>query len=97
MSFDANKKDLTIAVIGTGTMGRGIVQVSAAGGMKVIAYDEKPGGAAAAKDFVGKMLERAAEKGQMPASEAKASRRQITLQSPGPAAEPFRPLPTARP
>ena len=58
MAFDATKKDLVIAVIGTGTMGRGIVQVSASGGMHVIAYDEKPGGAAAAKEFVGKMLDR---------------------------------------
>ena len=79
MAFDANRKDLVIAVIGTGTMGRGIVQVSAAGGMKVIAFDEKPGGAQAAKDFVGKMLERAAEKGQMPASEAKTASDRIMV------------------
>ncbi len=79
MTFDAAAKDLTIAVIGTGTMGRGIVQVSAAGGMKVIAFDEKPGGATAAKDFVGKMLERAAEKGQMPAAEAKAAFDRISV------------------
>ena len=81
MPFDAKKKDLVIAVIGTGTMGRGIVQVSAAGGMHVIAYDEKPGGAAAAKDFVGKMLERAAEKGQMPQAEAKAATDRISVAS----------------
>ena len=79
MSFDATKKDLVIAVIGTGTMGRGIVQVSAAGGMHVIAYDEKPGGAAAAKEFVGKMLERAVDKGQMPAAEAKAAADRISV------------------
>ncbi len=79
MAFDATKKDLVIAVIGTGTMGRGIVQVSAAGGMKVIAYDEKPGGAQAAKDFVGKMLERAAEKGQMSPADAKAASDRITV------------------
>ena len=33
MAFDVNRPDLTIGVIGTGAMGRGIVQVSAAGGM----------------------------------------------------------------
>ena len=81
MSFDARKKDLVIAVIGTGTMGRGIVQVSAAGGMHVIAYDEKAGGAAAAKDFVGKMLERAAEKGQMSPADAKAATERISVAS----------------
>lgn len=79
MPFDANKKDLTVAVIGTGTMGRGVVQVSAAGGMHVIAYDEKPGGAAAAKDFIAKMFDRAVEKGQMPAAEAKAALDRITV------------------
>ncbi len=79
MAFDANRKDLTIAVIGTGTMGRGIVQVSAAGGMNVIAYDEKQGGAAAAKDFCAKMFERAAEKGQMSPADADAATARITV------------------
>ncbi len=79
MAFDATKKDLVIAVIGTGTMGRGIVQVSASGGMHVIAFDEKPGGAAAAKEFVGKMLDRAVEKGQLPAAEAKAATDRISV------------------
>jgi 3-hydroxybutyryl-CoA dehydrogenase len=81
MAFDAAKPDLTIAVIGTGTMGRGIVQVSAAGGMKVIAFDEKPGGAAAAKDFCAKMLERNVEKGQMSPEAAKAAVDRITVAS----------------
>lgn len=79
MALDASKQDLVIAVIGTGTMGRGIVQVSAAGGMRVIAYDEKAGGAAAAKDFTAKMLERSVEKGQMSPSEAKAAVDRITV------------------
>ena len=35
MKFDANRPDLTIGVLGTGAMGRGIVQVAAAGGMNV--------------------------------------------------------------
>ena len=79
MPFDATRKDLTVAVIGTGTMGRGIVQVSAAGGMKVIAYDERPGGAAAAKDFCVKMLERNVEKGQMSPADARAAVERITV------------------
>ncbi|MEZ5854348.1 MAG: 3-hydroxyacyl-CoA dehydrogenase NAD-binding domain-containing protein [Hyphomicrobiaceae bacterium] len=79
MAFDANKKDLTVAVIGTGTMGRGIVQVSAAGGMKVIAFDEKAGGAEAAKTFTAKMLERNVEKGQMSPEDAKAAVDRITV------------------
>ncbi|MEZ5850603.1 MAG: 3-hydroxyacyl-CoA dehydrogenase [Hyphomicrobiaceae bacterium] len=81
MAFDANKPGLVVAVIGTGTMGRGIVQVSAAGGMKVIAYDEKPGGAQAAKDFVAKMLQRNVEKGQMSADAAQAAIDNISVAS----------------
>lgn len=81
MAFDANRPDLTIAVIGTGTMGRGIVQVSAAGGMNVIAFDEKPGGAQAAKDFTAKMLDRNVEKGQMSPEAAKAAVDRITVAS----------------
>jgi len=79
MAFDANRKDMTIAVIGTGTMGRGIVQVSAAGGMKVIAFDEKPGGAEAARDFCAKMLERNVEKGLTSPADAKAAVDRITV------------------
>ncbi|MGE5510014.1 MAG: 3-hydroxyacyl-CoA dehydrogenase [Bacteroidota bacterium] len=79
MPFDPNAKDLTIAVVGTGTMGRGIVQVSAQGGMNVIAFDEKPGGAAAAKDFTQKMLERQAEKGTISPQDAEAAVARISV------------------
>ncbi|MFV0295104.1 MAG: 3-hydroxyacyl-CoA dehydrogenase, partial [Hyphomicrobiaceae bacterium] len=81
MAFDANKKDLTVAVIGTGTMGRGIVQVSAAGGMNVMAFDEKPGGAQAAKDFCARMIERSVDKGQMSPEDAKAAVGRISVAS----------------
>jgi 3-hydroxybutyryl-CoA dehydrogenase len=65
MAFDANRPDLTIGVIGTGAMGRGIVQVTAAGGMNVMIMDARPGAAQEARDFVAKMIARAAEKGSM--------------------------------
>ena len=73
MPFDPNAADLTVAVVGTGTMGRGIVQVSAQGGMRVIAYDEKPGAAQAAKDYIAKMLDGLVEKGRVPEADAKAA------------------------
>ncbi len=79
MTLDTMKADLVVAVIGMGTMGRGIAQVSAAGGMQVIAFDEKPGAAQAAKDFIGRMLDRQADKGQIPAEEAKAAAERITV------------------
>ena len=70
MPFDANRQDLTVGVIGTGAMGRGIAQVAAAGGMRVLMSDSRPGAAEEAREFVEKMLARAAEKGSMTKDEA---------------------------
>ncbi len=79
MPFDPSASDVTVGVVGTGSMGRGIMQVSAQGGMRVIAFDEKPGAAQAAKDFIAKMLERAVEKGSIPPAEAQAAVDRITV------------------
>jgi len=65
MAMDVQSPDFTVGVIGTGAMGRGIAQVAAAGGMKVLIADNRPGAAQEARDFIGKMLARAAEKGAM--------------------------------
>ena len=73
MSFDANRPDLTIGIIGTGAMGRGIVQVAAAGGINVLMTDSRAGAAQQAHDFIAKMLMRAAEKGSMTQDEANAA------------------------
>jgi 3-hydroxybutyryl-CoA dehydrogenase len=73
MPFDPNAPDLTVAVIGTGTMGRGIMQVSAQGGMRVLAYDEKPGAAEAAREYIAKTLAGLVEKGRLPEADAKAA------------------------
>jgi len=70
MKFDANRPDLTVGVIGTGAMGRGIAQVAAAGGIQVLMTDSRPGAAEEAREFIGKMLTRAAEKGSMTKDEA---------------------------
>ena len=81
MPFDPNASDLTVAIIGTGTMGRGIMQVSAEGGLRVIAYDEKPGAAEAAKAYIGKMLDGQVTKGRMDAAKAKAALDRISVAS----------------
>src|SRR5688572_22618849 len=83
MALDANRPDLTIGVIGTGAMGRGIVQVAAAGGINVLMTDARPGAAEEARDFVGKMLMRAAEKGTITRDEAVAGTNRIkTVEKP---------------
>jgi 3-hydroxybutyryl-CoA dehydrogenase len=42
MAFDPKAADFLVAVVGTGSMGRGIMQVAAQGGMRVLAFDESP-------------------------------------------------------
>jgi len=79
MSFDANRSDLCIGVIGTGAMGRGIVQVAAAGGMHVLMMDTRAGAADEAREFVAKMLGRAAEKGSMTQADADAATARIKV------------------
>jgi 3-hydroxybutyryl-CoA dehydrogenase len=63
----ALKPDFTIGVVGTGAMGRGIAQIAAAAGFPVRLFDSRPGAITEAAAFVGRMLARAAEKGQMTA------------------------------
>jgi 3-hydroxybutyryl-CoA dehydrogenase len=70
MPLDSSRRDLTVGVIGTGAMGRGIAQVAAAGGMRVLMSDSRPGAAAEAREFIDKMLARAAEKGSITKDEA---------------------------
>ncbi|HTE15725.1 MAG TPA: 3-hydroxyacyl-CoA dehydrogenase [Burkholderiales bacterium] len=77
--LDVNRPDLTVGVIGTGAMGRGIVQVTAAGGMNVLMTDARPGAAAEARDFIAKMLDRAADKGSMSKAEAAAATARIRI------------------
>ncbi len=79
MAFDANRPDLTIGVIGTGAMGRGIAQVAASSGMQVLMADSRPGAAQEARDFIGKMLTRAAEKGATTTDEAVAAANRIKV------------------
>ena len=79
MALDVNRPDLTVGVIGTGAMGRGIVQVAAAGGVQVLMTDSRPGAAAEAREFVDRMLMRAAEKGTITRDEAVAAVNRIKI------------------
>ena len=72
MPVDPHSPDLVIGVVGTGTMGRGITQIAAAGGHRVLVCDAREGAAAEAAEFITRMLRRAAEKGTMSAEVAEA-------------------------
>lgn len=65
MPLDVTRPDLSLAVIGTGVMGRGIAQVAAQAGIRVLLHDSRPGAAKEAKDAVSALLVRLAEKGRL--------------------------------
>ncbi len=76
---DIASPSLTLAVIGAGTMGRGIAQVAAEGGISVRLYDEKAGAAEAAREFVARMIARQAEKGTLSADAATAASARVSI------------------
>lgn len=65
MTFDASSGNMTVGIVGTGAMGRGIAQVAALGGLDVLMADARAGAAAEALDFVKGMLDRAVERGRL--------------------------------
>ena len=79
MTLDAMRPDLLIGVVGAGAMGRGIVQVAAAGGINVLMTDSRPGAAQEARNFIEKMLTRASEKGTMTREDVAAAMARIKI------------------
>jgi 3-hydroxybutyryl-CoA dehydrogenase len=65
MTLDINRSDLTVGVVGTGAMGRGIAQVTAQGGIKAILFDAAAGGAAKAKAGIVEILKGLVTKGRL--------------------------------
>ena len=63
-----------VAVIGAGTMGRGIAQVFAQSGFDAYMYDTVPAALESASAQINKMLDRAVEKGKMQADDAAAAK-----------------------
>ncbi len=64
-----------VAVVGTGTMGRGIAQVALAAGRTVLLHDAVPERARQAAEAVGARLDRLVEKGRMDPAARDAARR----------------------
>ncbi|MBM3538193.1 MAG: 3-hydroxyacyl-CoA dehydrogenase, partial [Alphaproteobacteria bacterium] len=63
--MDIEPAEFPIGIVGSGMMGRGIAQVAALAGFPVLLHDAKPEAVAEAIGFVGKMIARLVEKGQL--------------------------------
>jgi 3-hydroxybutyryl-CoA dehydrogenase len=63
--LDVTRNDLVAGVAGSGTMGRGIVQVLAQCGVRTLVFDAQPGAAAKARAAIGQTLARLVEKGRL--------------------------------
>ncbi len=70
--LDTSRNDLIAGVVGSGTMGRGIVQVLAQGAMQVKVFDTKAGAAQAARDSIAQALAKQVEKNRLTSAEADA-------------------------
>jgi 3-hydroxybutyryl-CoA dehydrogenase len=74
MSVDIQSPSLCIGIVGTGAMGRGIAQIAAQAGIRVLLFDALHGAAAGARGTVIGTLGKLAEKGKIsPAALAAAS------------------------
>lgn len=70
----ADSETRTVGVVGAGAMGRGIAQVAATGGCRVILYDARAEATAEAIEFIGGMLDRAVQKERMTVDDAGAAK-----------------------
>jgi 3-hydroxybutyryl-CoA dehydrogenase len=77
--LDIQRPDLVAGVAGSGTMGRGIVQVLAQCGVRTLVFDAQPGAAAKAKDAIAKSLSAIAQKGRITRADADAALARIEI------------------
>jgi 3-hydroxybutyryl-CoA dehydrogenase len=75
--LDVSRADLVAGVAGSGTMGRGIVQVLAQCGVRTLVFDAQPGAAGKARDSIAQTLARLAERGKLDRPSADAALRRI--------------------
>jgi len=77
--LDVTRIDLVAGVAGSGTMGRGIVQVLAQCGARVRVYDAQAGAAARAKEAIAKALAGQVQKGRVAQADADATLGRIEI------------------
>ncbi|MDA8109249.1 MAG: 3-hydroxyacyl-CoA dehydrogenase [Betaproteobacteria bacterium] len=71
--IDVSRNDLVAGVAGSGTMGRGIVQVLAQHGVRTLVFDAQPGAARAARDAVARAFGMLVDKGRLQPPQAEAA------------------------
>lgn len=71
MRFDKHSNELTIGIVGSGVMGRGIAQVAAEAGIKVLLADARDGAAEEARAFCVEMINRKVAKNTLDTNDAK--------------------------
>jgi 3-hydroxybutyryl-CoA dehydrogenase len=69
--IDIERADLTLGIVGTGAMGRGIAQIAAQVGITVRLLDSRAGAAAQAKDELARTFDMLTGKGRMTADAAR--------------------------
>ena len=72
-TFDPDARELCIAVVGTGAMGRGIAQIAAQAGIAVLLHDAAAGAAAKARDGLAATFEALRQKGKLGGDEVEAA------------------------
>src|SRR4029453_18610541 len=70
MPLDIQRPDLALGIVGTGIMGRGIAQIAAQAGIRVMLYDTRSDAAPAAREYIATTLAKLAERGRIPADAA---------------------------
>lgn len=77
--LDIQRPDLVAGVAGSGTMGRGIVQVLAQCGVRTLVYDAQAGAAAKARDAIAKSLAGIVQKGRISQADMDAALARIEI------------------
>ncbi|OHB56316.1 MAG: 3-hydroxyacyl-CoA dehydrogenase [Planctomycetes bacterium GWF2_50_10] len=68
MSFDAHADKLTLGIVGAGIMGRGIAQIAAQSGVRVLLFDTRQGAAREAFESIQGTLDKLVQKGKISSS-----------------------------
>lgn len=77
MKPEIHSPNLTLGIVGAGAMGRGIAQIAAQAGLRVLLFDLQSGAAAAARDAVAATLSGLAAKGKIDKAAAEAAAARI--------------------